>query len=273
MQTLDDGTAGGSAGMGPLPAQSRLGRFGLPLLILSVLVPGAALSFAAFANHRAADGAVSEIRPALATAAATPEPVREALTWRTVQARHGGFDVDAPRWRPLGLQTRVLRRSDGVSREVFQFGEATSARRNALIAIDRGELHPSAADADIAALAADLGIAARVALNHQALDTKFGAIATVDMAVDGPEGPKACLGFALRADEASLRVAGWVCNAGPEIVSRADTACFVDRLVTIGAGDPAVAAVFAKAELRRALCPQTQPTVDVGPMALRTRKL
>ena len=273
MRTLDDGAVANlDSGMGPLQRKSTFARYGLAVLILSVIVPGAALSFAAFANHRTADSAQAEIRQALAPAAA-PEPIREVLTWRSVQARHGGFDVDAPRWRPLGLNNRVLRRSDGLSRELFQFGEAGSARRHALIAVDRGDIQPSGAAADIAALATDLGIDARVASNHQALDTKFGAIASVDMAIDGPEGPKACLGFALRADDAHLRVSGWVCNAGPEIVSRADTACFVDRLVTIGAGDPAVANVFAKAELRRALCPQNQPTVDLGPMTLRTRKL
>ncbi len=275
MRTIGDGaTTGSGDGIGPIPRGSRLGRFGVLILILSVIVPGAALSFAAFANQRATEGPASEIRQALPTSAVAQEPAREpAPTWRPVQARHGGFDVDAPRWRPLGQQSRVLRRSDGLSRELFQFGEAASARRHALIAIDRGDIQPSGADADIAALAADLGIQARVAANHQALDTKFGALATVDMAVDGPEGPKACLGFALRADDTHLRVSGWICNAGPEIVSRAEASCFVDRLVSIGAGDPAVAAVFARAELRRALCPANQPVVDLGPMPLRTRRL
>ena len=77
----------------------------------------------------------------------------------------------------------------------------------------------------------------------------------------------------MRVDESRLRVAGWVCNAGPEIVSRPEASCFVDRLVTIGAGDPAISQIFARAELRRALCPATQPPVDLGPMPLRTRRL
>ncbi|QCI64567.1 hypothetical protein [Phreatobacter stygius] len=224
-----------------------LGYLGLGLI---ASVPIGALSVAAVAGSQ--------------PATETVEPRSNAPVWRASAARHGGFDLDAPRWRPLGLKISVLRRSDGVTRELFLFGEATGDQRHAAMAIDRGDTGSAPAEQDIGALVADLGLPARLRPNHQALDTKFGPLPTIDIAIDGPAGPKACLGFALRSAEARLRVVGWVCNAGPEIVSRADASCFIDRLVTIGAGDQALAGIFVRAELNRQPCGAIQPGVTAG---------
>ncbi|MGL4287022.1 MAG: hypothetical protein ACRCVA_11800, partial [Phreatobacter sp.] len=217
---------------------------------LIVSAPIGALSVAAVAGSQQA---IETIEP------------RDAMpAWRVATARHGGFDLDAPRWRPLGLRTSVLRRSDGVSRDLFLFGQATGEHRHAAMAVDRGETGHAPAEQDIAALIGDLGLPARLKPSHEALASKFGPLSAVDIAIDGPAGPKACLGFALRAVEARLRVVGWVCNAGPEIVNRADASCFIDRLVTIGAGDQALAAIFVKAELNRQPCGAVQPGVNAG---------
>lgn len=235
----------------PAAARRRpLGLLGYLGLGLILSAPIGALSVAAVAGSQ--------------QAVETIEPRDGTPVWRASTARHGGFDLDAPRWRPLGLRTSVLRRSDGVSRDLFLFGEATGEHRHAAMAIDRGETGHAPADQDIGALIADLGVPARLKPSHEALASKFGPLATADIAIDGPAGPKACLGFALRSAEARLRVVGWVCNAGPEIVNRADVSCFVDRLVTIGAGDQALAAIFVKAELNRQPCGAAQPGVNAG---------
>lgn len=221
--------------------------------------------------------------PALALSTASPEssaqsPARPATapSWQIAGPRHGGFDVDAPRWRPLGLSNRVLRRADGLTRDLFLFGDATGARRHAALAVDRGPTGSGSAEAELAALLADLALPARLLPNHLALDTKFGPLPTADIAIDGPDGPKACLGFALRSAEAQLRVAGWICNAGPEIVSRAEASCFIDRLVTIGAGDQALTRLFAQAELNRRSCNAAHPGVTAGaidPAGMTTGRL
>lgn len=235
---------------GHAPKHRSLGLLGYLGLGLILSAPIGALSVAAVAGSQ--------------QAAETIEPRDATPVWRASTARHGGFDLDAPRWRPLGLRTSVLRRSDGVSRDLFLFGEATGEHRHAAMAIDRGETGHVAAEQDIAALIADLGVPARLKPSHEALASKFGPLPTADIAIDGPAGPKACLGFALRSPEARLRVVGWVCNAGPEIVNRADVSCFIDRLVTIGAGDQALAAIFVKAELNRQPCGAVQPGVTAG---------
>lgn len=191
---------------------------------------------------------------ALRTSVDAAEDAEAVPVWRTVAARHGGFDVDAPRWRPLGQETAVLRRSDGLSREAFRFGDAGDGRRSATLVVDRGPLSAGGPAADIASLAAELDLPAEIAGSPAPLLTKFGPMISADMTVRGREGDKTCLGFALRAAEAELRIAGWVCSAGPEMVSRLEAACLVDRLFAVGLRDAPVAGFFARAELARQPC-------------------
>jgi hypothetical protein len=183
-------------------------------------------------------------------ASAVTEP-----SWRTVANRHAGFDVDAPRWRALGQETSLHRRSDGLSREVFQFGNATDFRRYAGLVVDRGEIDPVSPLAGLTAMLVDLGVpVTRLGANPLPLATKFGPMATADMTIDTEENGKACLAFALREAEAGIAIAGWVCNGGPELVSRQEASCFVDRLFSVGVRDPHVAQIFARAELARQPC-------------------
>ncbi|MDP3545475.1 MAG: hypothetical protein Q8S29_04780 [Phreatobacter sp.] len=191
------------------------------------------------------------LRATMATdAPAEPQPV-----WRSVAARHGGFDVDAPRWKPLGMETTHLRRSDGLSRELFQFGEAADVRRHAALVVDRGDMPSATTAEDLASVAADLGAAMQVTPSPLPLVTKFGPMAAADLMLDTDHGPKACLGFMLHAPDAALRIAGWVCNGGPEIVSRQEASCFIDRLFAVGVRDGAIGTLFARAELARQPCP------------------
>lgn len=262
-----------SGGQVAAPARGRLSaRTALLAVTFGAIVglPIAALSLAA----RAGLPAAAELRE-------TAEPTEPVLIWRAVATRHAGFDVDAPRWRPLGQRLTVLRRSDGLSREHFQFGEALDGRRHAAVVVDRGEFGPAGPADELAAVLSDLGLPARIRANPLPLETKFGPAATVDVMLDGEEGTKACLAFLLRAPDAGLRIAGWTCNAGPEIVSRAEATCFADRIFAVGLRDSAVAGIFARAELRRQdACPGAfaaaapAGTTDRGGRpALRTNRL
>jgi hypothetical protein len=243
-------------------------------VVFGVIVglPIAALSLAARAGHPQP----VDLRDS--AEAAAPETL---TTWRTVATRHAGFDVDAPRWRPLGQKMTVLRRSDGLAREHFQFGEPGDGRRHAGVVVDRGETGTGDAAAELATLFADLEIAVRIRANPLPLDTKFGPLPTADVTIDTAEGPKACLAFLLNGSEAGLRIAAWTCNGGPEIVSRAEATCFADRIFAVGMRDPAVAAIFSRAELRRqdgcSATPAAAPTIGFtergGRPALRANRL
>lgn len=189
-------------------------------------------------------------------------PVADAApiipVWRSAPVLASAFDVDAPRLRGLARNELRLRRSDGVSRDIIRFGEPEGATRHALIAVDRSANNGAAPDEALAELGRSLGLHPRIGTGDGLLDTKFGRLPTVDLAFDGPEGPKACLGFAFRSTEARLAIHGWLCNRGAELVNRAEAACLVDRLVTIGAGDAGLADLFARAELNRKPCPPAE---------------
>ncbi|WP_181313830.1 hypothetical protein [Phreatobacter cathodiphilus] len=238
-------------------------RTGPALLALGAFAVMAGLPVVLLWNLAAQRPAPAEpIRPSLvAEEAADPQPV-----WRPVTARHGGFDVDAPRWRPLGQEVTMFRRSDGLAREVFRFGSAEDTRRHAALVVDRGEMAPATAVADLGAVVSDLGLSAAVTANPIPLATKFGAMRTADMTLESEEGSKACLGFALRENEAGIRITGWVCSGGPEIVSRQEASCFVDRLFTVGVRDAAIAGLFARAELSRHPCPAATATTAANPL-------
>lgn len=205
----------------------------------------------------------SEARPGV-------EAAPEAAVWRLAPMRHFSFDVDSPRFRPLGLEALALRRADGAQREVFAFGTATGDTRHAKIVVDRGEVSLIGFGEEIAALAREFATPIRFGAGDGMLDTKFGALPTVDLAIDGEFGPKACLGFGFRDLQARVRVMGWVCSRGAELVDRRDAVCLIDRLVTIGPGDTALAALFARAELSRNACgPQSGAQTDQGRLTLR----
>lgn len=182
------------------------------------------------------------------------EPRDSAPFWRPAPVRHAAFDVDAPRWRSAGLQTSLLRRSDGLSRELFQFGEPAGQGRYAVLAVDRGRTDPAGADEDVSTLATDLAVEADIRSAMETVETKFGPLPVVEMTIATPSGPRACLGFVLRDGGAEFRAAGWICSPGEEIVSRPEASCFLDRLFAVSAGDPQVAQVFNRAELRRQPC-------------------
>ena len=102
------------------------------------------------------------------------------------------------------------------------------------------------------------------------IDSKFGAVPLVDFAIAVPgtpnERPRRCLGFARPFDDPPMQIAGWYCSAGEEVVDRATLACALDRLTILSAGgDPELAALFARAELKRTFCGQRNPILAATP--------
>jgi len=78
------------------------------------------------------------------------------------------------------------------------------------------------------------------------LASKFGPVDLVDFTIGSSAsgqagGVRRCFGFARCADEQRLRMIGWYCNAGPNLVDRATIACALDRLTLQSAagGSPA----------------------------------
>lgn len=86
------------------------------------------------------------------------------------------------------------------------------------------------------------------------IDSKFGAVTLLTLT--DPATPQAsCLGFVKSFEQPRLRLSGWSCQGQSQPERRAAIGCLVDRLGLLSAGaDPALAELFARAELRRVGC-------------------
>ncbi|MBB5045578.1 hypothetical protein HNR60_000307 [Rhodopseudomonas rhenobacensis] len=97
------------------------------------------------------------------------------------------------------------------------------------------------------------------------IDSKFGAVALFAVRDDDAGQPRACLGFLKTIAQPSLRISGWSCQGETQPARRAGISCLLNRLVLLSAGgDPTLAELFARAELRRGSCgaPSGPATAD-----------
>ena len=63
-----------------------------------------------------------------------------------------------------------------------------------------------------------------------------------------------------------MQFSGWYCSPGDEVIDRAMLACALDRLTMLSAGgDPDLAALFARAEVKRTFCGQRSPILAATP--------
>jgi hypothetical protein len=102
--------------------------------------------------------------------------------------------------------------------------------------------------------------------------TKFGTMTLWRL----PGAAPGCLGFSKSFDSPRLRLSGWSCQADSRQAQSRLIACTLDRLVLLSAGnDPALADLFARAELRREDCSPAAGTLDwissAEPLRLRGR--
>jgi hypothetical protein len=98
------------------------------------------------------------------------------------------------------------------------------------------------------------------------IDSKFGVMPLVDFAIAARGVRRRCLGFARSFAEPVMQIAGWYCSASDEVVDRATLACALDRLTMLSAGgDPKLAGLFARAEIKRTFCGQRNPILAATP--------
>ena len=199
---------------------------------------------------------------------AAVEPVARPA-WVEVGRPHAAFALVMPELEQAEPHYAIRRHGDGNGRkDVMAWGAADLPGTLMTVEIYRpgAELarFGSAVD-EIAARAQELGTAREVRA-AETRDTKFGPVALVDFTAQSAGGARRCLGFARPFGEPRLQIAGWYCNPGEEIVDRGIVACALDRLTLLAAGsDPAVAALFARAELKRSFCGQKSPILAATP--------
>ena len=166
-------------------------------------------------------------------------------------------EFEAPRYS-------IWRHASGSGRkDILTFGEPGGA--TAVVEIHRPGVDAAADDSDdITASISELRLSAPV--GARTIDTKFGAVLVEVFTDRAPGGMRSCLHFARDFMEPRLALTGWFCNGGPELVDRGMLACALDRLSLLAAGtDPKLAALFARAELKRSFCGQNSVFVAATP--------
>lgn len=205
---------------------------------------------------------------------AGPAPAATALAateadWTRASRPDRAFAVTALDLPSKSETYETFRRPDGGRRDVLRW-QAEDGREIADIMVERpGTLGLAPAPE---AFAARLSLADGGRVEPAGLvATKFGNVRLWRAA-----GAPACLGFSREFDAPRLRLSGFAC--APAGAMRAGPiGCSLDRLTLLSAGNnPELAALFARAELKRGSCGVTQSAsadwvTDAAPPRLRGR--
>jgi hypothetical protein len=222
--------------------------------------------------------AASFFQPPSGVAALEPAPRPQ---WVNVERPHPAFELIMPELAASTSDYAILRRAaDGARKDLLTWGDVAARGPYVMVEIYRpGGESESFIDApsEIAARIIAFNVTDDVKAAG-AIGSKFGATPLVDFAIAAQgmrqAAPQAtpssharrCLGFAQPFAEPLMQLSGWYCSAGDEVVDRATLACLLDRLTIISAGgDPALAGLFARAELKRNFCGQRNPILAATP--------
>lgn len=198
---------------------------------------------------------------AVPVAANVAPPVRPG--WVPASRPHPAFAISK-----LDLSDRtdayeILRHPEGGRKDILRWASHTAEVPTAEIEIYRpgGELGAfAAAEADVAARMAGQGPADVEPAGF--VDTKFGRVTLLRLSGAALPAKQNCLGFVKAFANPGVRISGWSCAADSPASQRAFVGCTLNRLILLSAGnDPKIAALFARAELRRDTCNMT-PTAS-----------
>lgn len=179
---------------------------------------------------------------------ATEAPALEPA-WSRATRQDRAFAVSLPDLANKPESYETWRRPDGSRKDVLRwFGD--DGQPVLALAIERARDGAGRAPAD-AELVPPGTAAPRDAEPAGRLETKFGGIALWHLAGTAP----ACLGFARQFEALPLSIHGWSCAAPSRARQQSLIGCALDRLTLLSAGNnPALAALFARAELKRGTC-------------------
>jgi hypothetical protein len=193
-----------------------------------------------------------------ATSAAPAEPPE----WIEVNKPFPAFAMSMPEFE--APRYSIWRHASGIGRkDILTFGELGGA--TAVVEVHRPGADAAADDSvDITVSISELRLSAHT-MPHT-INTKFGAVFVEAFTDHAPGHTRNCLRFNRDFEEPRLALTGWFCNGGPELVDRGMLACALDRLSLLAAGtEPKLAALFARAELKRSFCGQNSVFVAATP--------
>jgi hypothetical protein len=176
--------------------------------------------------------------------------------WVEVVRPFPAFAMTVPDFDDAAHYASFRHANGGGRRDVLTFGDLASTSATAVIELYRVGAETSAHAEDITAGISELRLSRRPTL-PATIDTKFGSVTVEPFTDRAPGGERRCLKFLRSFEEPPFELSGWFCNAGQEIVDHGRVACALDHLTLVSAAsEPKLAALFARAELRRTLCGQ-----------------
>jgi hypothetical protein len=170
---------------------------------------------------------------------------------------------------PSSPNLEARRHADGGREDVLtvgHFGEPGHAQ----LRIRRGIAGPWPPSfyVDLVRQAAQAGLAVVRSGQASVMTTKFGPAETATLTLAGA-GRQTCQGVRLLREEVAFSLHGWLCGVAP---SAADLACLIDRMTLLASEDPALKALFAQSEGRRACGPAPQVAEVRRPSSSETRE-
>jgi hypothetical protein len=257
MRLLADDLNGLDALPRPLPLRRRGRLASLPSLRMSLLSAAAVAALAYFAAERQP---ASPSEPAAIPLAAllTPPPTWQPVAQASPLYALEGIDPNSYAWE-------VRRHVSGAREDTLTFGGFGDVGYGRLQLIaGASEPEPASFYVDLVRQAAAAGLSVVRSAQAAPIATKFGPaeIAAVSLAGASEE---SCL--ALRGGDPALgfMMRGWICGSAAQPATEPQLACLIDRLALAGE-DPALTALFAGAERRRALgcAPTTMPATTAA---------
>jgi hypothetical protein len=192
---------------------------------------------------------------------AAVEPARSV--WTNVERPFRAFAATVPEFTEPEAAYAIRRHPAGGRKDVMTWGDANGPGSRLMLEIYRPgpELrHFGDPVSEVTARTAELG--GPYALKPaEAIESKFGRVATFDFTASAGTRPRNCLGYVLAFEDPRLQLAGWYCKGAKEVVDRTTLACALDRLtLMMAASEPKVSELFARAELNRKFCtPKAAP--------------
>lgn len=176
--------------------------------------------------------------------------------WTEVVKPFPAFAMTIPDFDDDGRYASFRHQNGGGRRDVLTFGDLSSPGATAVVELYRAGAESSVDEDVITASIGELRLSGRPRL-PSTIDTKFGPVTIEEFTDRAPGGNRQCLKFLRSFEEPRFDLSGWFCNAGQEIVDHGMIACAIDHLTLVSAGsEPKLAALFARAELRRTFCGQ-----------------
>jgi hypothetical protein len=233
----------------PLRRRSRLSS--LPWLRTSLLSAAAVAALVHFAAERE-PSPPSEPAAIPLAALLTPPPAWRPVAQASPLYALEGIDPNSYAWE-------VRRHVSGAREDTLTFGGFGEVGYGRLQLVSgASEAEPASFYVDLARQAAEAGLSVVRSAQAAPIATKFGAaeIGAVSLAGASEE---SCLALRVGDPALGFRMRGWICGSAAQPATEPQLACLIDRLTLVGE-DPALTALFAGAERRRALGCAPAPT-------------